>query len=93
MKNDKPLSKKQNPALQLLRHPFKWLFDSTLANSIGLELSAYGLVIAVYGIFGWFIGGSLGEIIGNDWMPLITGTTFILLHFALILTSKELGQA
>ncbi len=38
MKNDKPLSKKQNPALQLLRRPFKWLFDSKLANSIGLEL-------------------------------------------------------
>ena len=25
-------------ALQLLRRPFKWLFDSKLANSIGLEL-------------------------------------------------------
>lgn len=38
MKNDEPLSKKQNPALQLLRRPLKLLFDSTLANSIGLEL-------------------------------------------------------
>ena len=36
MKNDKPLRKK--PALQLLRRPFKWLFDSKLANSIGHEL-------------------------------------------------------
>jgi len=35
MKNDEPL---RPPPLQPLRRPFKWLFDSKLANSIGLEL-------------------------------------------------------
>jgi MFS family permease len=59
---------------------------------LGRVMAVYGMSIQV-GMFGWFIGAWLGEIIGNDWMLLITGTTFALLHFALILTSKELRQA
>ena len=59
---------------------------------LGRVMAAYGMSMQV-GMFGWFIGAWLGEIIGNDWMLLITGTTFALLHFALILTNKELRQA
>ena len=38
LKQYHPLSESRNLALQLLRSPFKWLFYSNLANSIGVEL-------------------------------------------------------
>lgn len=59
---------------------------------LGRVMAVYSMSMQV-GMFGWFLGGWIGELIGNDWMLLISATTFALLHFALILTSKELRQA
>ena len=76
-----------------------WMTSLTTLLQTKSDRAMLGRVMAVYGMsmqvgmFGWFIGGWVGELIGNDWMLLITGITFFLLHFALILTSKELRQA
>ncbi len=76
-----------------------WMTSLTTLLQTKSDRAMLGRVMAVYGMsmqvgmFGWFIGGWVGELIGNDWMLLITGVTFFLLHFALILTSKELRQA
>ena len=59
---------------------------------LGRVMAVYSMSIQI-GMFGWFLGGWLGELIGNDWMLLSTGGAFALLHFALFLSSRELRRA
>ena len=61
-------------------------------HMLGRVMAVYSMSIQV-GMFGWFLGGWLGELIGNEWMLLVTGGTFALLHFALCLSSQEVMQA
>ena len=44
------------------------------------------------GFMGWLLGGWLGELIGNEWMLLGTGSAFAILHFLVLATSKPLRQ-
>lgn len=59
---------------------------------LGRVMAVYGMSIQA-GMFGWFLGGWLGEIMGNEWMLLLTGGSFALLHIGLCLSSKEVRQA
>ena len=60
------------------------------------ERGMMGRVMALYAmstnvsLIGWLVGGWLGEWMGNDWMLLVTGAGFALLHFLIILTSREM---
>lgn len=62
------------------------------------ERSMLGRVMAVYsmaaqvGFIGWLLGGWLGELIGNDWMLLITGSSFAGLHYAIFLSSSDMRK-
>ena len=58
---------------------------------LGRVMAVYSMSMQV-GMFGWFLGGWLGEFIGNDWMLLLTGGTFAFLHFVLFFSSRELRQ-
>ena len=61
-------------------------------HMLGRVMAVYSMSIQV-GMFGWFLGGWLGELMGNEWMLLLTGGAFALLHFALCLSSQEVMQA
>jgi MFS family permease len=61
-------------------------------HMLGRVMAVYSMSVQV-GMFGWFLGGWLGELIGNEWMLLLTGSSFALLHFVLCLSSQEVRQA
>ena len=44
------------------------------------------------GMVGSFVGAWLSQLIGNDWMLLLAGSTFAILNFLIILPSRELRR-
>ena len=58
---------------------------------LGRVMAVYAMSMQV-GFLGWFLGGWLGDLIGNDWMLLVTGGSFAMLHFALLLSSREMRR-
>lgn len=87
----------RQPALQVLRTPFKWLFFGNLASTqtdkpmLGRVMSLYFMSMQI-GMVGSFPGAWVGERIGNDWMLLGAGGSLVVVVFAIILTSREMGR-
>lgn len=75
-----------------------WVTSISTTLQTKTEKSMLGRVMAIYsislqvGFMGWLLGGWLGELIGNEWMLLGTGSAFTILHFLVFATSKPLRQ-
>jgi predicted MFS family arabinose efflux permease len=58
---------------------------------LGRVMSVYAMSMQI-GMVGSFVGAWLRQLIGNDWMLLLAGSTFAILNFLIILPSRELRR-
>jgi MFS family permease len=58
---------------------------------IGRVMALYSMAIQI-GFMGWLLGGWLGELIGNDWMLLLTGSANALLTYLIFLSHRDMRQ-
>jgi O-antigen/teichoic acid export membrane protein len=58
---------------------------------LGRVMAVYAMSMQV-GMIGALFGAWLGQLIGNDWMLLLTGSTFVLLNFGIFFSSRDMRQ-
>jgi MFS family permease len=58
---------------------------------LGRVMAVYAMSMQV-GMIGALFGAWLGQLIGNDWMLLLTGSSFVLLNFGIIFSSRDMRQ-
>ncbi len=58
---------------------------------IGRVMALYSMAIQI-GFVGWLLGGWLGELIGNDWMLLLTGSANAMFTYLVFLSHRDMRQ-
>jgi MFS family permease len=73
-----------------------WITSVSTILQTHSDKEMLGRVMAVFAMsfqvafVGWFVGGWLGELIGNDWMLLWMGVAYLTMNAGVFATSKEL---
>ena len=67
------------------------LQSQTEQSMLGRVMAVYAMTVQV-GMLGWLLGGWLGEVIGNESMLLLTGSSFAAINYLIFLTSRKMRQ-